>query len=258
MDVRRKVTIAISESQKLLQNVRCLRGVDDDDEEVLNAVRLMMTLLCSKLRETKEKPVRALGYVDETVPRMTSNQFREHFRMVPEVFEGLENLLGPILVKQDNLGRSTIPVRKQILCTLWLLATPDSYRSVGDRFDMGKASANDSFMRVVRSLCSISGRVIRWPQEREIPGMKAKFFSISRMPDVIGAIDASDIEIKAPQEEPQAYTNRKKREGRPHANLRGNLVDQGNDVVVENAEVENDGEAKRNYLVTIVPRLLRE
>ncbi|KAK3920191.1 Protein ANTAGONIST OF LIKE HETEROCHROMATIN PROTEIN 1 [Frankliniella fusca] len=213
MDVRRKVivAIAISESQKLLETVRCLRGVEDDDEEVLKEVRRMMGLLCSELRGTREKPVRTSGYVDQTVPRLQSNQFREHFRMVPEVFQDLENLLGPILAKQENLGRSIIPVRKQILCTLWLLATPDSYRSVGDRFDMGKASANDSFMRVVESLCSISWRIIRWPQEREVPGIKAKFFSISKMPDVIGAIDGSDIEIKAPQEEPQAYTNRKKR-----------------------------------------------
>lgn len=76
---------------------------------------------------------------------------------------------------------------------------------------MGKASASDSFMRVVRSLCSISARIIRWPREQEIPEVKAKFFSISRMPDVVGAIDGSDIEIKAPKEEPQAYINRKKR-----------------------------------------------
>ncbi|KAK3920190.1 Putative nuclease [Frankliniella fusca] len=47
------------------------------------------------------------------------------------------------------------------------------------------------------------------------------------------------------------------REGRPHANLRGNPQEQNiNGVAVEVAPVDNDGEAKRNYLVTIVPRVL--
>ncbi|KAK9680702.1 DDE superfamily endonuclease [Popillia japonica] len=36
---------------------------------------------------------------------------------------------------------------KKLAPTIWLLATPDSYRSVGTQFDMGKSSLNDSFKR---------------------------------------------------------------------------------------------------------------
>ena len=72
-------------------------------------------------------------------------------------------------------------------------------RSVGDRFDVGKSSANDSFFRVVMCLCSISKEVIKWPTPDRIPECKRKFYAWGKMPNVIGAIDGSDVEIKAPK-----------------------------------------------------------
>ncbi|XP_025262626.1 protein ANTAGONIST OF LIKE HETEROCHROMATIN PROTEIN 1-like [Camponotus floridanus] len=92
--------------------------------------------------------------------------------------------------------KSHIPVRKQLLATLWLLATPDSYRSVGERFDMSKSSLSVSFMRVIQALNNIAGDVIRWPRGKRLTIVKQKFQKLSVLPDIIGAIDGIHISIK--------------------------------------------------------------
>jgi len=48
--------------------------------------------------------------------------------MIPDTYEILEATLSLLLSKESDSGRAIIPVRKQLLSTLWLLATPDSYR----------------------------------------------------------------------------------------------------------------------------------
>jgi len=93
----------------------------DTDEDDLQLWRKMI------LRGRSHKPLRLEGYVERIIPLLTKDQFRKHFRMIPNVFENLEALLGPVLSVTN--GKAVIPVRKQ-LATLWLLATPDSYRYV--------------------------------------------------------------------------------------------------------------------------------
>ncbi|CAL1687605.1 unnamed protein product [Lasius platythorax] len=107
-------------------------------------------------------------------------------------------------------GRATIPVRKQLLSTLWLLATPDSYRSVGERFNMGKSSASDSFMRVVEALNHIAEDVIVWPQEDRRIAIHEKFQRIGKLPHVIEAIDGTNIPIKASKVDARFYISKDK------------------------------------------------
>jgi len=81
-----------------------------------------------RVRGKVRKANRIEGFIENVIPRLNRKQFKEHFRISPAVFENLENRLGNLLSRQTATGRSTIPVRKQLLATLWLLATPDSYR----------------------------------------------------------------------------------------------------------------------------------
>lgn len=84
----------------------------------------------SQLRGKRRKIIRIEGYVENVVPTFSTRQFKEHFRMTPNSFQILENKLSLSLSKPNNIGRPSIPPRVQILATLWLLATPDSYRCV--------------------------------------------------------------------------------------------------------------------------------
>lgn len=90
----------------------------------------MMMLLIKKryLRGFRVAPPSLEGYLDRIVPRYTIRQFRSHFRIAPETANELENRIAPLLVRAGVEGRLPINPRTQILVTLWILATPDSYR----------------------------------------------------------------------------------------------------------------------------------
>lgn len=125
---RRRVIVALA----INASYNLIHGILANDREmgngILQLVRLQLLMLLRRLRGVRFKPTRITGYLGVTIPNMTGMQFRQHFRMRPEVYEALERRLGPLLTKQSHFGRPSIPVRTQLLVTLWLLATPDSYR----------------------------------------------------------------------------------------------------------------------------------
>ncbi|KAB0803856.1 hypothetical protein PPYR_00826 [Photinus pyralis] len=122
-------------------------------------------------------------------------------------FEMVLKLIAPkILVKRARPGRPAIPAEKQLLITLWILGTPDSYRSVSDRFN---ASAIYCVRNVVGILNQLSNQFITWPTNEGMITSAAAFKAVSGFPGVIGAIDGTHISITAPKEHSESYVNRK-------------------------------------------------
>ncbi|XP_025158650.1 protein ANTAGONIST OF LIKE HETEROCHROMATIN PROTEIN 1 [Harpegnathos saltator] len=162
-----------------------------------------------QLRGLQRKPTRIGDYVERTIPQLHREQFRKHFRITLTTYNQLEQKLAPAL--QEDVGiKRHIPVRKQLLATLWLLATPDSYRSVGEKFDMSKSSLNVSFMRVIQALNNIAGDIVQWPREERLATVKQKFQRLSVLPNIIGAIDGTHISIKKPYKDCLSYKTYKK------------------------------------------------
>ncbi|XP_039311944.1 protein ALP1-like [Solenopsis invicta] len=161
-----------------------------------------------QLRDGQRKPPRVKNYVEITVPKFNTQQFRRHFRMTPATYENLEVMLSPVLSLSQ--GKAVISVRKQLLESLWLLAMPDSYRSFGERFDLAKSSLNISFMRVVKCLNDIAGQIIVWPRGQELNRVKSDFDKNSLLRGIIDAIDGTHIPIKAPKTNSQYYRTYKK------------------------------------------------
>ncbi|XP_066593207.1 putative nuclease HARBI1 [Prorops nasuta] len=89
------------------------------------------------------------------------------------------------------------------------MATMDSYRSIGDRFNVGKATTFRAVKRVSRALFNIAPYIIRWPSSAEAQTVKEKFQQASGFPGVIGAIDGTHIKIDAPNKNPADIINRK-------------------------------------------------
>ncbi|XP_025264353.1 protein ANTAGONIST OF LIKE HETEROCHROMATIN PROTEIN 1-like [Camponotus floridanus] len=174
----------------------------DTDEDDLQLWRKMI------LRGRSHKPLRLEGYVERIIPLLTKDQFRKHFRMIPNVFENLEALLDPVLSVTN--GKAVILVRKQLLATLWLLATPDSYRSVGERFDIAKSSLSYSFMRVIEAINDIAGQFIKWPRGQYLQEVKTGFSKNIALCGIIGAIDGTHILIKQSRRDAQFYKTYKK------------------------------------------------
>lgn len=61
---------------------------------------------------------------------------------------------------------------------------------------MGKSSLSNCFIRVIEALYDIAGDVIVWPTGDKLLITKEKFRGNGGLPDVIGAIDGTDIESK--------------------------------------------------------------
>ncbi|KAJ3655867.1 hypothetical protein Zmor_014976 [Zophobas morio] len=178
-----------------------------DDDETSDEDEIVSVVLLTKKR--RRKPSRIENYVERTVPNLTAREFQQHFRITIDAYEHLIQMVGPLLKRKNYKGRFTINVEKQLLAVIWLLATPDSYRSVGERFDLGKSSLSVCFMRVIKILCSLTQRIITWPTGHKLTEVKEKFRQMAGLPNVIGAIDGTYICIKAPHEDPESYITRK-------------------------------------------------
>jgi hypothetical protein len=88
-----------------------------------------LIIIHRKRHATRVKPTRMKLYVQNVVPYFTDKQFQMDFRLTQEAFETLLRIVAPRLQNNASTGRPTICVKKQLLAVIWLLGTPDSYRS---------------------------------------------------------------------------------------------------------------------------------
>ncbi|XP_018359987.1 PREDICTED: putative nuclease HARBI1 [Trachymyrmex cornetzi] len=149
-------------------------------------------------------------FVERVIPGYTRRIFKEHFRMYPETFEVVLQLIGPGLRAINTLpGRKPVSAEKQLLVATWFMSTPDSYRSVSTKFGIGKATAFRALRRVTYALHCIAPQFIQWPKGAVATKVMREFEQVCGFPNVIGAIDGTHIKIRAPKEDPDSYINRK-------------------------------------------------
>ncbi|XP_060855167.1 uncharacterized protein LOC132932831 [Metopolophium dirhodum] len=148
------------------------------------------------------------NYVEKIVPQFDDGQFKSHFRMLPETFEFILKIIAPKLVRKKP-GCPTIEPNKQLLLAIWKIATPDSYRSICEKCNVGRATALKCVRRVVNALEILAPAFIAWPDEERSMVIRNGFFATSNFPNVLGAIDGTHINIPAPHDRPESYVNRK-------------------------------------------------
>jgi len=74
---------------------------------------------------------------------------------------------------------------------------------------VGQATALRCIRRVIVALEMLASVFITWPNEEKAEEIKNGFFSNSTIPNVLGAIDGTHINIPAPHGHQEAYVNRK-------------------------------------------------
>lgn len=114
-------------------------SLDDSDVEKESA-KLIKVHDRRQMLQTRTK-----CYVEKVIPGYSQAEFKSHFRIERSCYELLLKAIIPQLSNLKEDGRPTINPEKQLLAVIWLLATPDSYRSVADRFDMAKSSLSHAF-----------------------------------------------------------------------------------------------------------------
>ncbi|XP_071579491.1 putative nuclease HARBI1 [Temnothorax nylanderi] len=154
---------------QIREQIADISSSDSDNEEFAT----LETVL-----RTRRKIPRVPYYVETIVPTMTNQDFKSHFKMRPGTFEYLLSIIGPKLQRETG-GTPMISPRKQCLLALWRLTTPDSLRSISDRFN--------------------------WPTNERVNEIWAGFENNSGFPKIIGAIDGTHVTIPAPTDNPEEY-----------------------------------------------------
>ncbi|XP_036142268.1 putative nuclease HARBI1 isoform X2 [Monomorium pharaonis] len=156
--------------------------------------------------DRRNRGILNLHYYEHIVPHYNDNQFHSHFRMSRELYEELENLI----YRQIRQGENNVPLRKKILLTIWIVGTPESFRSVADRFGLSKSNAHIVFKEVICALKEMMPQFVKWPNAEECENNERIFRMQSRgFPGVVGAIDGCHIPIKQPPGNANDYYNRK-------------------------------------------------
>ncbi|KAK3920690.1 Putative nuclease [Frankliniella fusca] len=147
--------------------------------------------------------------VDEYL-HMSDAAFKLHFRMTTDVFE---LLLHDIAHQLDDDNRQHTDVdynfSHMLLMVLWVLATPDSFRSIALRFGKTPGVVHYHYKRIIMALCDMSDTLITWPTHEERQVLSRAVLRRTGFPGVIGALDGCHINIITPRVNPQPYFNRK-------------------------------------------------
>ncbi|XP_011687486.1 PREDICTED: putative nuclease HARBI1 [Wasmannia auropunctata] len=184
----------------------------DDEEELI----LSINAIQEKDRSDLNQIPKVQNYVGNVVNNLNAEDFKKHFRLYPASFERILLLIGPILKeKNSEFGNKPTPAKNQLLMSLWFMATTESFRSVSDRFGVGKACFR-ALRRVISALSQIAHQFIQWPTGQKAIEVMDDFYKVSGLRGVIGAIDGTLIEINKPIDNGDDYICRK---GYPAINL---------------------------------------
>ncbi|XP_008210259.1 putative nuclease HARBI1 [Nasonia vitripennis] len=157
-----------------------------------------------------ERRPRVQNFIENVIYRYTEKEFQEHYRMNRTTFYYLLHLIRPSLMGEVlGFGKLPIPPEKQLFITLYVLGSPDSYRSVTTKFDVGKATAWRALLRDVNAICQYRNYFIRWPSQNEVISTFNRIEARYGFPKVLGAVDGTHIQIAAPKRDSQSYINRK-------------------------------------------------
>lgn len=133
------------------------------------------------------------------------------YRMERNTFHFLLYLIRPKLENPSFKGREQISAAKQLLIAIYVLATPDSYRSISERFSVARSIAWFSVKRVLRVIYSIRNHFIRWPTNIESQTTWINIQRLHKFRKVLGIIDGTHINIARPKKDANSYINRKGR-----------------------------------------------
>ncbi|KAG0486816.1 hypothetical protein HPP92_008911 [Vanilla planifolia] len=125
-------------------------------------------------------------------------------------FEMICEALGAAVAKEDTMLRAAIPVRQRVAVCIWRLATGEPLRLVSKRFGLGISTCHKLVLEVCSAIRTVlMPRFLQWPDPAGASNIKARFESVSGIPNVLGSMYTTHIPIIAPKISVAAYYNRR-------------------------------------------------
>ncbi|XP_011174849.3 protein ALP1-like isoform X2 [Solenopsis invicta] len=142
----------------------------------------------------------------------TEKEWIESFRMSKESFIELCDMLRDELEPEPQflMPREPISVEKQVAVALYKLASTAEYRVIGNAMGIHKSSVKKCLYRVIKAINKVMlQNYINMPNENEANLIASNFENKCFIPQIIGSIDGTHIEIIPPKEGYRDFINRK-------------------------------------------------
>ena len=160
------------------------------------------------------RPGRTSAWWDNFVNGIVvEEEWKENFRMSKRTFNKLCAELQPYIKRQETNMRSPVSVQKQVALTLYYLSDEGRLRKVSNAFGLSRACVSITVRRVTRAISTFLGpQYISLPlTEDDVKEKVTNFYNAFGIPQCLGAIDGTHIEIKQPSANSSDYINRKSR-----------------------------------------------
>ncbi|KAJ1134838.1 hypothetical protein NDU88_001284 [Pleurodeles waltl] len=102
-----------------------------------------------------------------------------------------------------------IPPLVQVLSVLHFFATGSFQTTVAMSSGMSHPMFSKILSRVLSALMKLMRSYIIFPEEGDLPTVKADFYALGHIPNIIGAIDGTHVALVPPNDDEQVYRNRK-------------------------------------------------
>ena len=164
-----------------------------------------------QLRETEAHRIVKSGIGCQLMFDMDDDTFQRHFRLTRQQYEDLNSRLtqmGPG-VNTSIGGATRIPQDIKTLICLWYMANQNSFRELGDKFNIAQSAAHTIVIQGLSAICQIAPAFIKWPSECDKRNSARVFARWTGIDNVTGAIDGCHIRLQRPKNHGSDYINRK-------------------------------------------------
>jgi hypothetical protein len=126
-----------------------------------------------------------------------------------EAVQRLHDIIGPDL-EPRTFRNNAIPSETRLLTALSFFRSGSFQYVEGTVGGISQPSMSRILEKVCRCLIKHQSAFIKFPTtQSRLNQLKTEFFSLGQFPNVVGLIDGTHINIKAPNREEPAYVNRK-------------------------------------------------
>ncbi|XP_053373460.1 putative nuclease HARBI1 [Mercenaria mercenaria] len=141
---------------------------------------------------------------------LTNMELMERYRLDRGGLQFLDNRLSNVLSPRTDRSRSLSSLYK-ILITLRYLATGSTQLNYGDLHDVSQPTVSRVIAQVTDAMSTpeFSQQYIKFPSTPDkIKRTKEEFYGIANFPNILGVIDGTHVQIKAPRNEEPSFVNR--------------------------------------------------